>query len=72
MALVRTLTDNGMLGVEITYRTDVATEAIRRIRIAFPDIIIGTSAVLTITQVEQPIEAGADFIVSPGLNPSIV
>lgn len=72
VALAQTLIENGMPGVEITFRTHVAAEAIRRIRTAFPYMTIGAGTVLTKEQVDQSIEAGVDFIVSPGLNPNIV
>ncbi|MGY3901209.1 bifunctional 4-hydroxy-2-oxoglutarate aldolase/2-dehydro-3-deoxy-phosphogluconate aldolase [Aeromonas lusitana] len=72
VALGRALMDNGMPSAEITFRTPAATEAIRQLRAAFPDMIIGAGTVLTTAQVDQAIEAGVDFIVSPGLNPRIV
>ncbi|MFQ2093447.1 bifunctional 4-hydroxy-2-oxoglutarate aldolase/2-dehydro-3-deoxy-phosphogluconate aldolase [Aeromonas taiwanensis] len=72
VALGRTLMENGMPSAEITFRTPAAAEAIRRMRQAFPQMLIGAGTVLTTAQVDQAIEAGADFIVSPGLNPRIV
>lgn len=38
----------------------------------FPEMILGAGTVLTAKQVDDAIEAGAKFIVSPGLNPEIV
>ena len=70
--LGRTLMEKGMPSAEITFRTPAAAEAIRRMRQAFPQMLIGAGTVLTTAQVDQAIEAGADFIVSPGLNPRIV
>ena len=70
--LGRTLIENGMPCAEITFRTDCATQAIRLLRTTYPDMIIGAGTVLTIKQVDEAIEAGADFIVSPGFNPKIV
>lgn len=72
VALGQTLMDNGMLSAEITFRTPAAAESIRRLREAFPEMIIGAGTVLTTAQVDQAFEAGVDFIVSPGLNPRIV
>ncbi|MEZ6930556.1 bifunctional 4-hydroxy-2-oxoglutarate aldolase/2-dehydro-3-deoxy-phosphogluconate aldolase [Aeromonas sp. S16(2024)] len=72
VALGRTLMENGMPSAEITFRTPAAAEAIRQLRSTFPEMIIGAGTVLTTAQVDQAIEAGADFIVSPGLNPRIV
>lgn len=41
-------------------------------REAYPDLLIGAGTVLTTAQVDEAIAAGADFIVSPGLNPTTV
>lgn len=72
VSLGRTLMENGMPSAEITFRTPAAAEAIRRLRKAFPQMVIGAGTVLTTAQVDAAIEAGVDFIVSPGLNPRIV
>ncbi|EAS45571.1 ketohydroxyglutarate aldolase [Photobacterium profundum] len=70
--LAKVLVDNGLPCAEITFRTDAAAESIRLMRDAYPDMLIGAGTVLTIEQVDQAILAGADFIVSPGLNPTTV
>lgn len=41
-------------------------------RAAYPDMLIGSGTVLTAKQVDESIEAGVDFIVSPGFNPTTV
>jgi 2-dehydro-3-deoxyphosphogluconate aldolase/(4S)-4-hydroxy-2-oxoglutarate aldolase len=70
--LGRALADNGLPAAEITFRTAAASETIRRLRAAHPDMLIGAGTVLNRAQVEQARAAGADFIVSPGLNPNTV
>jgi 2-dehydro-3-deoxyphosphogluconate aldolase/(4S)-4-hydroxy-2-oxoglutarate aldolase len=70
--LGRALVDNGLPVAEITFRTTAASETIRRLRAAHPDMLIGAGTVLNRAQVEQARAAGADFIVSPGLNPNTV
>ncbi|OOE45428.1 bifunctional 4-hydroxy-2-oxoglutarate aldolase/2-dehydro-3-deoxy-phosphogluconate aldolase [Salinivibrio kushneri] len=70
--LAKTLLDNGLPCAEVTFRTDAAARAIRLMRDAYPDMLIGAGTVLTTTQVGAAIDAGADFIVSPGLNPTTV
>ena len=57
---------------EITFRTDACPEVIRRMKGHRPEMLIGAGTVLKKDQVDQAIEAGAEFIVSPGCNPSIV
>ena len=38
----------------------------------FPEMLVGAGTVLTTEQVDEAVEAGAEFIVSPGLNPKVV
>jgi 2-dehydro-3-deoxyphosphogluconate aldolase/(4S)-4-hydroxy-2-oxoglutarate aldolase len=70
--LGRTLVENGMPCAEITLRTECAVEAIRLMRKEFPEMLIGSGTVLTNEQVDASIDAGVDFIVSPGFNPRTV
>ncbi|MBQ9239508.1 MAG: bifunctional 4-hydroxy-2-oxoglutarate aldolase/2-dehydro-3-deoxy-phosphogluconate aldolase [Treponema sp.] len=57
---------------EITFRTEAAEQSIRAIRTSFPDMLVGAGTVLTAAQVDRACDAGAQFIVSPGLNPQTV
>jgi 2-dehydro-3-deoxyphosphogluconate aldolase/(4S)-4-hydroxy-2-oxoglutarate aldolase len=70
--LAEALASGGMPIAEVTFRTAAAAEAIRRIAQARPDVLAGAGTVLSTTQVDQAVDAGAQFIVSPGLNPVVV
>ncbi|WP_135443265.1 bifunctional 4-hydroxy-2-oxoglutarate aldolase/2-dehydro-3-deoxy-phosphogluconate aldolase [Vibrio tasmaniensis] len=70
--LGKVLVENGMPCAEITLRTESAIEAIRIMRNAYPNMLMGSGTVLTNEQVDASIEAGVDFIVSPGFNPRTV
>lgn len=70
--LAETLITNGLPCAEITFRTEQAALAIKNIRQVFPNMLICAGTVLTIEQANQAIDAGVDFIVSPGFNPTIV
>ncbi|WP_299573798.1 bifunctional 4-hydroxy-2-oxoglutarate aldolase/2-dehydro-3-deoxy-phosphogluconate aldolase [uncultured Shewanella sp.] len=70
--LGKALVENGMNCAEVTYRTACASQAIRNMREAFPDMLIGAGTILTTEQVDDAIDSGVDFIVSPGFNPKIV
>lgn len=72
LPLAKVLMENGLPCAEITFRTEAAQEAIRLMRDAYPEMLIGAGTVLTTAQVDQAQQAGADFIVSPGLNPTTV
>lgn len=69
--MAEALRDGGLPCVEITFRTEAAADCIRTISEKHPEILVGAGTVLTIDQVNQALEAGAQFIVSPGLNPKI-
>ncbi len=70
--LAKALCEGGLPVAEVTFRTDAAEEAIRRMCEAYPDMLIGAGTVLTTEQVDRAVGAGAKFIVSPGLNPKVV
>lgn len=70
--LAKALCDGGLPCAEVTFRTAAAAEAIKLMSTEFPDMLIGAGTVLTTEQVDKAVEAGAKFIVSPGLNPKIV
>ncbi|EMC3686286.1 bifunctional 4-hydroxy-2-oxoglutarate aldolase/2-dehydro-3-deoxy-phosphogluconate aldolase [Vibrio cholerae] len=72
LQLAKVLVENGLPCAEVTFRTEAAAESIRIMREAYPDLLIGAGTVLTTAQVDEAIAAGADFIVSPGLNPITV
>jgi 2-dehydro-3-deoxyphosphogluconate aldolase/(4S)-4-hydroxy-2-oxoglutarate aldolase len=70
--LAEALIKGGLPVAEITFRTAAAEEAIRNITGSVPDILVGAGTVLNIEQVKRAVDAGARFIVSPGLNPRVV
>ena len=70
--LAESLINGGLPCAEVTFRTPAAAGAIAAIRKAFPDMLLGAGTVLTTGQVDEAMEAGATFIVSPGLNPEVV
>lgn len=70
-ALAEALVAGGIPVAEVTFRTDAAPEAIRRMS-ANPDVLVGAGTVLTAAQVDQAYDAGARFIVSPGFSADVV
>ncbi|MEG0180006.1 MAG: keto-hydroxyglutarate-aldolase/keto-deoxy-phosphogluconate aldolase, partial [Oscillospiraceae bacterium] len=69
--LARALVAGGLPVAEVTFRTDAAEEAIRRISAQVPEMLVGAGTVLTKEQVDRAAAAGAKFMVSPGFNPEI-
>ena len=72
LPLAAALKEGGLPVAEVTFRTDAAEEAIRKIAKAYPDFLIIAGTVLTTEQADKAIAAGANAIVSPGLNPTVV
>ena len=70
--LGKVLAENGLPAAEITFRSDAAVEAIRLLRQAQPQMLIGAGTILNREQALVAKEAGATFVVSPGFNPNTV
>jgi len=72
LPLAKALIDGGLPVAEVTFRTKAARESIELIANAYPKMLIGAGTVLTIDQVKDAVNAGAKYIISPGLNPKVV
>jgi len=70
-ALADALIEGGLPCAEITFRTGAAADAIRTMA-KRGDMLVGAGTVLTIDQVKLAVDAGAAFMVAPGLNPRVV
>ena len=70
--LAKALCAGGLPCAEVTFRTAAAKEAIKIMTETCPEMVVGAGTVLNAEQVDAAVEAGATFIVSPGLNPKTV
>jgi len=61
----------GLPCAEITFRTAAAAASIKAMS-ADPDIVVGAGTVLTTDQAQAAVDAGAKFLVSPGISPKVV
>lgn len=64
--LARALVAGGLKAIEITLRTPVALQAIRAVANEVEGAVPGAGTVLNAAQYHQAVEAGSQFIVSPG------
>ncbi len=62
---------NGIPTAEITFRTACAKDAIKLGREQFPEMIVGAGTIVNEQQAKEAVEAGAMFIVSPGLSAAV-
>ena len=68
---LRALMEGGVPAAEITFRTACAAEAIALGVKEFPKMHIGAGTVINAEQAHKAIDAGASFIVSPGLSAEV-
>ncbi len=70
--LAKALCEGGVPVAEVTFRAAGADTAIRLMKEACPEMLVGAGTVLTTEHVDKAIAAGAEFIVTPGFDPEIV
>jgi len=68
--LAEALVKGGLPVLEVTMRTPAALDAIREMK-KVPGAIVGAGTVINPSQFAQAIDAGAEFIVSPGLTDNL-
>ena len=69
--ILQALKNVGINCAEITFRTACAAEAIEYAAKNYPDMSIGAGTVINAEQCRAALDAGAQFIVSPGLSVSV-
>ncbi|KGF73698.1 hypothetical protein DO97_12830 [Neosynechococcus sphagnicola sy1] len=62
----------GMTLIEITWNTHRGADLIRCLRRELPHCLIGAGTILTLSQLEQAITAGAQFLFSPHTNAPLI
>ncbi len=70
--LAESLFSGGLPIAEITLRTDAALESIRSIARDVPHILVGAGTVINLEQAQAACDAGARFLVSPGLAEKVI
>jgi len=72
LPLAKALYDGGLTTLEITLRSDCALEAIKIISQELPNALIGAGTVNDPGKYQKSVEAGADFVVSPGFTSTLL
>ena len=70
--MARSLAGGGVPVVELTLRTPVALDAVRRIAEEVPEVVVGAGTIVEPGQAKQAADAGAQFLVSPGSTPRLL
>jgi 2-dehydro-3-deoxyphosphogluconate aldolase/(4S)-4-hydroxy-2-oxoglutarate aldolase len=70
---VDALVEAGVLGIEITYSTPDAASVVADVKQSYGDeVLVGAGTLITRAQVAEAAEAGASYLVSPGLDDEVV
>lgn len=64
------LVAGGLPALEVTLRTECAIEAIRVMK-QVPGAVVGAGTILNPADLDRALDAGAEFIVSPGITPTL-
>ncbi|MBD3945127.1 bifunctional 4-hydroxy-2-oxoglutarate aldolase/2-dehydro-3-deoxy-phosphogluconate aldolase [Nocardioides ganghwensis] len=70
--VARSLVAGGLPVIELTLRTPVALDAIRAIADEVPEILVGAGTITSPELVGRAVDAGAQFLVSPGTTPTLL
>ncbi len=68
--IAQALVAGGLPALEVTLRTPCALDVIRAMK-QVPGAVVGAGTVLNPRELDAALEAGAEFIVSPGLTPAL-
>jgi len=66
------LSAGGLPIAEVTLRTEAGLESIRNIARSLPDVLVGAGTVINLKQAQAARDAGAQFLVSPGMAEDVV
>ncbi len=72
VVLASALAEGGLPVLEITLRTRAGLEAIGRVANELPSVVVGAGSVTSAAAASSAVDAGARFIVSPGLDQGVV
>ena len=59
----------GLRAIELTFTTPGVEDALAEARLRFPELLLGAGTITTQAQLAAAVDAGADFLVSPHLDP---
>lgn len=70
--LANALVEGGLKVLEITLRTPVALDAIKKIKSEVSGAIVGAGTIINRETLEQAVAAGSEFLVSPGITENLI
>ena len=70
--IAKAMANAGLTLVEVVLRTEASIEALKAIKAQVPELKVGAGTVINTDILEQALEAGSDFIVSPAVSPTLL
>ncbi|WP_369809141.1 hypothetical protein [Oceanicoccus sp. KOV_DT_Chl] len=70
--MAQALVNGGLKVLEVTLRTAYGLQAIARIKESVPGAIVGAGTVITAEDVQHSVDAGSEFLVSPGSTNALI
>ncbi|MGF1685197.1 bifunctional 4-hydroxy-2-oxoglutarate aldolase/2-dehydro-3-deoxy-phosphogluconate aldolase [Photobacterium japonica] len=72
LPIAKALLAGGIAVFEVTLRTACALDALRAIATAMPHALVGAGTVINTAQYDAAVAAGAKFVISPGITPTLL
>ena len=69
--IAKAMANAGLTLVEVVLRTEASIEALKAIKAQVPELKVGAGTVINTDILEQALEAGSDFIVTPAVSPDV-
>mgnify|MGYP006135178739 FL=1 len=70
--IAKAMANAGLTLVEVVLRTEASIEALKAIKAQVPELKVGAGTVINTDILEQALEAGSDFIVTPAVSPTLL
>ncbi|MGY8837026.1 MAG: bifunctional 4-hydroxy-2-oxoglutarate aldolase/2-dehydro-3-deoxy-phosphogluconate aldolase [Enterobacterales bacterium] len=70
--IAKAMANAGLTLVEVVLRTEASLEALKAIKAQVPELKVGAGTVINTEILEQALEAGSDFIVTPAVSPELL
>ncbi|KTD98033.1 bifunctional 4-hydroxy-2-oxoglutarate aldolase/2-dehydro-3-deoxy-phosphogluconate aldolase [Pseudoalteromonas sp. H71] len=70
--IAKAMAKAGLTLVEVVLRTDASIDALKAIKEQVPELKVGAGTVINETILQQAIDAGSDFIVTPAVSPKLL
>ena len=70
--LAQALIEGGLPAIEVLVRSEGALDILHTMKQNHPEMTVGAGTVMTVEQAQAAVKAGADFIVSPGYDQTMI